>query len=123
MLKKALIGVILNGIALYVLVSLVEEISYTGGIKFFIIAGLVIGLLNTFVKPLLKIVSLPFVLITAGLFLIVINALILWITSYFLNIIEFRDVTFTFVGTGSYLIGAILFGVVNWAEHLLIKNK
>ena len=44
-------------------------------------AALVLGLLNAFVKPLLRLLSLPFIILTFGFFLLVINALLLWLTS------------------------------------------
>ncbi len=121
-IKKAILGVVLNGAALYFLTYLVEEISYTGGFKFFVLGGIVVGLINTFVKPFLKLISLPAIFLTGGLFLIVINAFVLYFLSYFLDIVQFRDVTLSFPNTGSYVIGAIVFGVINWAQHLIIKN-
>ena len=121
-IKRAIIGVVLNGAALYVLILLVEEIAYTGGYAFFILGGIILGFLNWAVKPIVKAVSLPFIFITGGLFLIVINAGLLWFLSYFFGVIEFRDVTLTFPNLGSYAIGAVVFGVINWAEHLIIKN-
>jgi putative membrane protein len=122
-IKKIIIGIVLNGLALYVLTLLVDEITYTGGLKFFVLGGIVIGILNTIVKPILKVISLPIIFLTGGLFLIAINAGLLWFLSYFLGVIEFRDVTLIFPNIGSYAIGALVFGVVNWAEHLVIKNE
>lgn len=122
MLKRAIIGVIVNALALYILVEFLEEVSGAGGIKLFIIGGLIIGLLNTFVKPLMKILSLPFVVLTAGLFLVVINAIILYLTQWVINVMEFRDVRLYFAGLGSYLIAAIILGIINWAQNLLIKD-
>jgi len=122
-IKKIILGIVLNGLALYVLILLVDEIAFTGGLKFFVLGGVGIGVLNTVIKPVLKVVSLPVIFLTGGLFLIVINAGILWFLSYFLGVIEFRDVTLTFPNIGSYAIGGLVFGVVNWAEHLVIKNE
>jgi putative membrane protein len=47
-----------------------------------LVAALVLGVLNVFVKPLLKLVSLPFILLTLGLFVLVINALLLLFTAW-----------------------------------------
>lgn len=121
MLKKALIGIIINGLALYVLVEFLDEVTGTGGIKLFVIGGLIIGILNVFVKPIMKILSIPFVIITAGLFLIVINALILFFTEWIINTMAFRDVTLHFEGLGSYLIAAVVLGAINWVHNLLFK--
>lgn len=122
MIQRIIIGIVVNSLSLFVLVEFLEEVSGTGGIKLFIIGGIIIGLLNVFVKPLLKILSIPFVLITAGLFLIVINAVILYFTQWVINIMEFRDVRLYFAGLGSYLIAAIILGIINWAENLLLKK-
>ena len=121
MIKKILLGIVVNALSLYVLVEFLEEVVGTGGIKLFIIGGIIIGLLNVFVKPIMKILSLPFVVITAGLFLIVINAFILFLTQWVINTMEFRDVTLVFVGLGSYLVAAIVLGIINWAQNILLK--
>lgn len=123
LIKKIVLGIVLNGAALYLLIRVVDEITYTGGIKFFVIGGLVVGILNTVVKPIFKIVTFPLIFLTGGVFLIVINAVILWFLSYFLGVIEFRDITLTFPNIGSYVIGGLVFGLINWASHLIIKNK
>ncbi len=49
------------------------EVTATGGWKLYLVAGVVLGLLNTFIKPLLKVLGFPFILITFGLFTLVIN--------------------------------------------------
>ncbi|MBU1445670.1 phage holin family protein [Patescibacteria group bacterium] len=122
MLRRAVIGIIVNALSLYVLVEFLEEVTGTGGIKLFIIGGIIIGLLNFIVKPIMKILSMPFVVLTAGLFLIVINAFVLYLAEWTINTMAFRDVTLNFLGIGSYLIGAVVFGVVNWAINLLVKD-
>ncbi|MFC1616142.1 phage holin family protein [Patescibacteria group bacterium] len=121
MLKKVLLSIFLNGLALYLLLLVVTVIEYGGGIKLFIISGIFLGLVNFFVKPLIKILSFPLILFTGGFFLIAINAFILWFLSYFLNIIQFQDVTLIFPNILSYVIGAIVFGLINWAENLFVK--
>jgi len=121
-IKKTLTGIIVNAATLFLLIILVNEISYTGGAKFFIIGGLVLGLVNMFIKPVLKILSLPFVILSGGLFLILINAFILWFLTYFLDILQFRNISFVIPDLQSYLFGAILFGVINWIIHLIFKS-
>ena len=54
-LLRPLMGIAINGGILYFLTRVVDEIVYTGGIKFFIIGGIILGLINLFVKPLVKI--------------------------------------------------------------------
>ncbi len=123
MIKKALIGIALNGFALYGVTYFLEEVSYTGGLKFFIFGGIVMGLLNTFVKPLMKILSFPFIFLTGGVFLIVINVILLAFMKYFLGVMAFPDVSFQIQGAGNFLMAGLLFGIINWAQHLVISNK
>jgi len=122
LLKRFLIAILLNGAALYVLLMLVPEIGYRGGWAFFIVGGILMAILNGILKPLIKIFSLPVIVLTGGLFLIVINAGLLWFLSYFLEVAQFRDLALIFPNIGSYAIGAVVFGVINWIEHLIIKN-
>jgi putative membrane protein len=122
MLKKIFLGVIVNGLALYVVVELVKNISYTGGFKFFLIGGLVIGTLNTFVKPFMKLLSLPIIILTIGLFSFVINVVIFWLTTKAINAISIADVTVQVQGLWTYVLAALIFALVNWALHLVIRK-
>lgn len=118
-ITKPIIGIAANGFVLYLLTLAVKEVTYTGGIKFFIIAGLILGIVNLIARPIMKALSLPFVIITGGLFLIVINMAILWFLQYFIGIIQFQDVTLSFPNFSTYVIGAVVFGVINWIIHLI----
>lgn len=119
LITKPFFGILFNGLALYALVRLVDGVSYTGGIKFFVLGGVVLGLINLFIKPLIKILSLPFVILTGGIFLVIINVGVLWLLKYFLEIIQFQNITISFQSFTTYVIGALVFGIVNWAIHLI----
>ena len=123
MFKRLLVGIVLNAAALYAITVFLPEITYTGSWKFLLIGGAFMGLMNTFVKPFLKILALPFIFLTAGLFIIVINAGLLWALKYFLEVAKFQDVALVIPTKGSYLLAALVFGVVNLILHIFIKNK
>jgi putative membrane protein len=123
MLKRLLLGIFLNGVALYGLTVFLPEITYTGSWKFLLIGGAFMGLLNVVVKPILKILALPFILLSGGLFIIVINAFLLWALKYFLEVAKFQDVTLVIPSKGSYLLAAFVFGLLNFIIHLFIRNK
>lgn len=123
MFRKIIIGIALNGLALFFVTHLLESVTYKGGFWFFTIAGVIIGVLNTIVKPLIKLISLPLVFLTAGLFLFALNTIILWLTKEIIDIIHIRDVMFEISGFTNYLIAGFLFGVINWVEHLIVHNK
>ena len=76
-----LIGLISNVLALYLANLWVPGFVVTGGWKEYLIAGLLLGVLNLIVRPILKIVTLPLIWLSLGLFLIVINAIILWLVA------------------------------------------
>lgn len=123
-LWKLFIGILLNCVSVYVLLELVPEITYTGDkVTVFVLAGLVLGILNAIVKPIIKIFSFPLVFLTAGLFLIVINAFILALVVHFMKVIDFRDAILVFPNISSYVIGAIVLGAVNWASNLFFNSK
>lgn len=123
MLKKILLGIILNGLALYGVTYILTDIHYTGGFKFFVVAGFIIGFLNAFVRPLMKLLSFPLVFLTAGLFTIVINIIIFWLSIRVTNLIHAGDVTVAISSPLTYIVAAIIFGLLNWIIHLLISNK
>ncbi len=123
MVRKIIIGVALNAAALYAVTKLLSDLQYTGGIKFFIIGGLVIGVLNTFVKPLMKLLSFPIVLFTAGLFNYVINIIIFWAMVKVVNVVHIGDVTVTVNSVVTYALAALVFALVNWLLHMFIRNS
>ena len=65
---------ILSGIlGLWLATQFVSGVEFTGGWKNFLLAGVILGLINFFIKPVLKLITLPLRFITFGLFGIVIN--------------------------------------------------
>ncbi len=123
MIKKILFGILINGAALYAVTKLLTDVQYNGGFMFFVIGGLIIGILNTFVKPLLKILSFPVVILTFGFFSFIINIFIFWLTVKVINDIHFADVNVMVSGFLTYIMAALIFAVVNWLLHIFIPNK
>lgn len=123
MLKKIIIGIILNALALYGVIYFLPDIRYTGGIPFFILGGFVMGLLNSLVKPILKLLTLPLAIVTLGLSLILLNGIIFWIFKIIIDTIVIRGITMEVSGVITYVFAGILFGIINWIEHLIIHNK
>ncbi len=71
-----------------------------------IIGGLVLALLNIFLRPILKFVSFPLIIITFGLFSVVINFIILYLADVFLAELAIE-------GFRAFLFGSLLLGIVN----------
>ena len=81
-----------NSVALYAASWFVAGFTFSGGLKEYAIAGIVLGLLNIIVKPVLKLISMPFIILTLGLFTFVINALLLWTVDYIFDFVVVADV-------------------------------
>ncbi len=74
--------------------------------------GLVLGLINSFVKPVLSILSIPINILTLGLFSFVLNAFLFWIAIYVVT-----NVGPTYVAA---LLGSIVVAIVMWIAHFFI---
>ena len=77
-----LVRILGNSIAIYVAYYSVPGFIVIGGIKEYLLAGVFLGLLNKMVKPPIKLLTMPLIILTLGLFLVVINALMLWLVDY-----------------------------------------
>ena len=96
---------ILNAIALLIVAYLLPGIS-VASFGAALIAALVLGLLNTLVKPVLILLTLPITVITLGLFLIVLNALVFWFAGSILK-------GFQVAGFWWALAGAIVYSLIS----------
>ena len=107
---ELILRLLLNAAALWVAIRLVSGITYEGGVLGFLGVALVFGIVNSFVKPILQFFSIPFILLTLGLFLFVVNAFVLWITS---GISGALGLGFRVNGFGSAFLGALVVSLVN----------
>ena len=81
-----------------------------------LIAALVLALVNTLIRPLLVLLTLPVTLVTLGLFLLVINGFLFWFVGSILK-------GFVVEGFWSGTLGAILYSVFSWAMSTLLPGK
>ncbi|HET8733266.1 MAG TPA: phage holin family protein [Anaeromyxobacteraceae bacterium] len=109
-MMELVLRLLLNAAALFVAMRLVSGITYTGGWVGFLGVALVFGVVNAFVKPVLTFFSIPFILLTLGLFLLVVNAFALWITSGLSNAL---GLGFKVDGFGAAFLGAVVVSLVN----------
>lgn len=122
-IKKIILGILLNAAALYGVVYFLPSITYTGDLYFFGIGGLVMGLLNSIVKPILKILTLPLHILTMGLSLIFLNGVIFWIFHQVIDTMAIAGIGMTVPTIKLYFLAGFIFGIINWFEHLLVHNK
>ena len=82
-----------------------------------LLVALILGVVSSFVKPILQILSIPFIIVTLGLFLLVINAAMLMLTSW---LADRLDIGFHVHGFWTAVGGAIVITIVNWIVDGLI---
>jgi|SRR5690349_16850848 len=114
-----LLRLLVNAAALWVATRLVPGISYTGdGVSLFGVA-LVFGVLNVLIKPILFLLSLPFIIFTLGLFTLVINAVMLLITAAASDAL---GLGFFVDGFVSALLGALVVTIVSWGLSMFLSD-
>ena len=96
-----LLRLLINAGALWVAIQLVDGIEHRGSWWSLVVVALVFGVLNASIRPLLKLLSLPIIILTLGLFIFVINAVMLLITAWVSGLLKlgfyvngFRDAFF-----------------------------
>jgi putative membrane protein len=104
--------------AVWVAAELLEGIFLEGWPSTLAVAA-ILGLLNMYVRPVLVLLSLPVTILTMGLFLVVINAVLLGLTDWIANIDD--DILFAVDGVGSALAGALIITIVNLVLGIFIK--
>ncbi|MEO8250853.1 MAG: phage holin family protein [Chloroflexota bacterium] len=112
-----ILQILINAAALYVADFLISGISFVGEWWKFLLVALAFSLLNTYVRPILRILTLPISVITLGLFLLVINAAMLLLTS---AISEQLRLGFHVADFGSAFLGAIVVAIVGWGLSMVI---
>ena len=100
-----------NAVALYVAAWAISGVSYGNDWWSLLIAAVVFTVVNMFVKPILTILSLPFIIVTFGLFLFLLNILMLYITDWLVE-------DFNIKNFGSALLGALIVSFVNLILHM-----
>jgi len=108
---------LINAAALYVAVLVVPNIEFTGEWWKLVLVAFIFGLINTFVRPILRIVTLPISVMTLGLFLFVINALMLLLTSAISGELDLGFRVGDFIAA---LLGSVVISLVGLALSMVI---
>ena len=120
-MPSILIRLLINAAALWCAARFIDGISYTGSWTGLFFLALVFAVVNTFIKPVLKFFSFPVTILTLGLFLLVINALMLLLTAY---IAERVGIAFAVRGFVPALLGSICVSVVSMVlGAILISDR
>ena len=110
---------LINAAALWVATGLVPGISFTGEWWLLFVVALVFGVLNVAVRPVLMVLTFPFLLITFGFFLLVLNAFMLWLTGAASNAL---GLGFHVEGFGAAFLGALVVSIVSFALSMFVAS-
>jgi putative membrane protein len=114
MLQRLAITWVFNTIALFVATWLLSGLSYGNDWWALLISGLVFTLVNFFLKPVLAILSIPFIIVTLGIFYFLINVLMLYLTHWIVP--QFTIASFWWAA-----LAAIIISAVNWLLRKLVE--
>jgi putative membrane protein len=106
---------LLNALALMAVAYLMPSVQ-VASFGAALIAALVLGLVNTLLRPLLVLLTLPVTILTIGIFYFVLNGLLFWGVG---SLLQGFDVG----GLGSGILGGLLYGLIAWGLSLLVPGK
>jgi putative membrane protein len=123
-----LVRAAVTGLALWIVTLLVSGIHFVGGdttlqrVGVIFVVAVIFGVVNAFIKPIVQVLSIPLYLLTLGLFHVVINALMLWITSWISeNTTHWGLYIDDFWWTAIW--AAIVLSIVSWLLSLLLPGE
>jgi putative membrane protein len=113
--RTIIIRILINMLALWVAAGILSGIDLEGGFVKILIVAAIFGLVNAVIKPVVTLLALPFVVLTLGLALIVINAAMLLITDALTDSLSIENF-------GWALLGAIVISIVSWGASMLLPE-
>lgn len=118
---KFVLGVAINAFAVWVAVGVVGGLEFSGDFWKLLLIAVILGAVNAAIKPVLKVLSIPLIVITMGLFLLVINwlmfALVIWLAAP-----ERLDLGLTSTGFWATFFGAVIVSIASWVASKAIAD-
>ena len=117
---RLLIRLIVNAVALWAAIELVPGLQYEGDWLSLLLIAFIFGLVNALVRPIIILLTCPLIVLTMGLFVLVINTLMLALTVWLSR--EVFDLGLTSTGFWATFLGALVISIVSGVISLLIKD-
>ena len=112
-----LIRLVINAIALWLATRLVDGLTFDGDMVFLFVVALIFGVVNSVVKPILMLLTFPALILSLGLFLLVLNAVMVWLTG---AISDAAGLGFHVEGFGAAFLGGLVVSVVSFVLSLFV---
>lgn len=111
-----IIRILANSLAIYVANYFVQNLSFpVNNWKLLLLAGLLLSIFNAVLKPILKLISTPLIILSLGLFTLVINLLLIWLLTLVMPQLVIN-------GFWAYVWTTLIVSLVNWIIGILIKK-
>ena len=117
---KFIVRLLVNAAALWVATRIVPGVDYRGEALPFFAVALLFGIVNAFIRPIVKILAFPIIILTLGLFTLVVNGLMLWLTSALSSAL---GLGFHVSGFWAALFGALVVSLVSTLLSLLVIDR
>jgi len=117
---RFVIRLLVNAAALWVATRIVTGVTYSGALLPFLGVALVFGIVNAFIRPLLRFVTFPLIIVTFGIFALVVNGLMLWLTS---SLSATLGLGFHVSGFKAAFWGALIVSIVSMLLGMFIQDS
>jgi putative membrane protein len=115
-----LITLLVNAAALWVATRIVPGVTYSGEVLPFLAVALVFGIVNAFIGPIARLLALPLIILTLGIFALVINGLMLWLTS---ALSESLGLNFHVNGFWAAFFGSLVVSIVSTVLSTFVAHE
>ena len=115
-----IVRLLVNAAALWVAARSVPGVVYDGGVLPFLGVALVFGVVNAFIRPAAKLLTFPLIILTLGVFALVVNGLMLWLTSALSGAL---GLGFHVSGFWSAFVGALVVSIVSAMLSILVRER
>jgi len=109
-MRRLFLQIITGILGIFLAIKFVPGVTSTGSWQTIILVGLILGLINFFIKPILKLITLPFRILTLGLFSVLINIGVVWIV----------DLVFAGIAINGFL-ALFLTTIMIWCTSLIVS--
>jgi len=121
-MTKFILRLAINAIALYLAVWILPGLDLTGGVVSLLWIALIFGVVNALLGPLLKFLSCGLILLTLGLFTLVINTFLFWLTYVVSNSFGLGLIIYDPIWWNAFL-GAVIVSIVSFIMSMILKDE
>jgi len=110
---------LVNAAALWVATRVVPGVTFTGGWLPFLGVALIFGVVNAFIRPVAKLLTFPLIILTLGIFALVVNGMMLWLTSALSGVLELG---FHVRGFWAAFWGALVVSIISTVLSVMVRS-